>query len=203
MSRNKWFILVCCFLTTARLFQLHKLLYEDSVFDFIMELVEASLAVGLFLIACFHIYNRTDLGITKRLVPIYLWASSAALVATYDYSINRIKSAPNFLRITSGHFGYQEFSLKEDGHYIYQNASFLGSTYNYGSYTRHDSVIILSPNTSRNAPQQLKLIIRPYNVSSNPAFSEQSLVFAINKNGEPRRFDSGYQGHRIVELSNK
>jgi hypothetical protein len=182
---------------------LHKLFYEDSVSDFVIELVEASLAVCLFLIACFHVYDRTDLEITKRLAPIYLWVASAALAVTYDYSINRIKSAPNFLRIISGHFGYQEFSLKADGRYIYQNASFLSSTYNYGTYTRRDSIIMLLPNTSRNAPQQLKLIIRPYNISSRPSFNKQSLVFAINKNGEPRRFDSGYQGHRIVELANE
>ena len=203
MSRNRWFILVCCFLTTTRLFHLHELLYEDSVSDFLIELVEALLAVGLFFIACFRIYKRTDLEITKRLTPIYLWVSSAVLVATYNYSINRIKNAPDFLRIISGHFGYQEFSLKEDGRYIYENASFLSSTYNYGTYTRRDSVIILLPNTPRNAPQQLKLIIRPYNASSRPAFNKQSLVFAINKNGEPRRFDSGYQGHRIVELADE
>ena len=195
--------MVCCFLTTARLFHLHELLYEDSVGDFVIELVEAFLAVGLFFIACFHIYDRIDLGITKRLAPIYLWTSSVAIVATYDYLINHIKSAPNFLCITSGHFGYEEFFLKKDGRYIYQNASFLGSTYNYGTYTRSDSIITLVPNTSQNAPQQLQLIIRPYNASSAPAFNKQSLVFAINQNGKPRKFDSGYQGHRIVELANE
>ena len=194
--------MTCLLSAGSGLVHLHELIYDESIADFVIAFVEAVLAAGLFVVACFYIFKRTDLAIARRLVPLYLWTALAAVVACYGYSINRIKSVPNFLRTTTGHFGFEEFSLKKDGRYIYQNTSFLSSSYNYGTYSQRDSVIILLPGSLRNAPQELQLIIRPYHISSPIAFNKQSLVFGINKNGVPRKFDSGYQGHRIVELAN-
>lgn len=201
MRENKRFILTCCLLAAVTLTRLNESHYNTSVLDELPVFVGTVLAAFLFFAAFFHFFKRTDLSTTKRLLPLYFWTTSVAIVAAYARWLNQIEYAPNFMHTSSGSdFGIDGFTLKKDGRYIYWNGSGLGEFRNYGTYSQQDSSINLEPSSSRNAPGQNRLLIRPYSLSSGPAFTQKSQVFQINKVGKPVKFDSGYN---IVELSIK
>ena len=202
LRKHSKFIFLCAIITAVTLVRLYETQFEATIVDGFAVLFGAVFAAVLFINAFFTVIKKAGLDNTQRLLPLGIWISCFFLITAYTLWLSRLESSPNFLRFIDGNnLGFDEFSLKKDGRYVYQSASLLGSSYNYGTYSRRDSVITLSPNSARNAPPQLTLLIKPYDKQLSPAFTVRSLVYAINRNGKTRQFDSGYTGFRITELS--
>ena len=202
MRENIGFVLTTCVLALLALAHLHETYYDASLIDALVDIVGICIAVILFIVALSRILKYKGNLVVKQLLPLCLWTGCAAIVAIYFYWLKRIESAPNFLQAGSGNnLGFDELTLKKDGRYVYSETFLLGQSHNFGTYTRHDSIINLTPDCPRNAPKQCEFRIRPYYISSTPAFNNKSIVLAINPGGKPRSFDSGYQGYQIWELA--
>ena len=195
------FVLLCCLLTVAALYQLQAAHWDTSIGDGPLTLAGTLLAAGLFFKALFRALNGTDSATGSRFLPLLFWLGLVSIVATYDLWLNRVNYAPDFLHVSSGSdYGIDGFTLKKDGRYIYWNGSGLGESRSYGTYVQQDSIIILRPDSPRNAPRQSRLLIRPYSLISNPAFTRNSQLYLLSGDKLPTRFDLGYQ---IIELAAK
>ena len=199
MRENKWFILTCCLLAIISLLQLYESHYDSSIFDGLPVLIGSVIGAALFIIAFFRFFRLKHSLVSVRLTPFYFWLASMAVVAFYDRWLNRVEFAPNFMHLSSGSdSNIDGFTLKKDSRYIYWNGSGLGESRNYGTYVRKDSIITLFPDSPRNAPRQMQLLIRPFSLGSMSAFTQESHVYCVDKNRKIHIFDNGYN---IVELA--
>ncbi|MBD2768118.1 hypothetical protein IC235_09470 [Hymenobacter sp. BT664] len=201
MRENQGFILTCCLLGADALFQLEEGQYGDSIGGAIPVLLGTVLAAILGFIALFRVLRRHDLPLSERLIPLYFWLGPVALAAVFNTWLNRVDYAANFMCVsTSSDSIMAGYDFKDDGRYKYWEGSPFGIAYNYGRYVRRDSIITLLPASTRNAPQEIRLIIRPYSSVSHPAFNQKSVLYAMNKEGAIINSSNGYY---IKEMSAK
>ena len=191
MRENRGFISICTLLGLYAWFQVHESQWESSIVDFLPVLFCGGVGLVLFFIALFRVLKRADLHLNRRLVPLYFWAGPILVGVSYNAWLNRIKLAPNYMCANTGSDAIMAgFDFKKDGRYKYWEGSPLGIFYNYGTYVRQDSLIILSPESERNAPSATRFIIRPYSQPSS--FTDKSILYAVNHDGNVVNTMNGY-----------
>lgn len=186
MQANKGFLFCCLLLGLG----LCSVVYQDQWGGDVVSAMLWGLALGLtglalLVVALVRVARRADLPWPRRLMPLAGWAAPLLACYTLGLYLSRIDHEPNWLVISNQEsVGHADFEFKQDGRYKYATGSPLGLFYGYGRYVRHDSLLQLLPDPDHEIPADTLLVIRPYSLSSTPAFDSLARVIPL-QTGRP------------------
>ncbi|RZK26677.1 MAG: hypothetical protein EOO63_14395 [Hymenobacter sp.] len=163
MRENKGFFIACGFISLTWLYAAYDADHSNALFAMLLGLGGFVSWLGLFVLALYRVIKRNHLRWQKRLAPF--WLVLTPLVAYIGCSlVINLFSAPNWLLVECYDFtGSDSLLFKKDGEYQCWRGSPLGrSAIVRGRYERHDSLLVLQPNTNGETRVIASMAIRPY-----------------------------------------
>jgi hypothetical protein len=163
MRENQGFFVACCLLGLAWVYVSYDADHENSLLATLLGVGSISTWLGLLVLAAYRIIKRDYLPWQKRLAPFWLLFTPFAITASYGYT-NRLFSSPTWLLVERYDFtGSDNMLFKKNGEYQYWEHGPMGrSAIVRGRYTRHDSLLLMQPNTAASMPKIARIAIRPY-----------------------------------------
>jgi hypothetical protein len=188
MRNNSGFTTACCL---VGLIWFLAAFVNNSIIGVLAMLAGIIIWLGLIPLGIYRIVTRSSFQWKERIAPFYLLMIPFGAMAIIHFTKGLLYKS-DWLVIKAHDFtGSDEFRLKKNGSFEYWHDSPLGSSVIVdGDYTRHDSTIVLQPNSADKLGDLHGFIIRPF-VNDDEHLQKLSLkLIALDKQGQ--KVDSVY-----------
>jgi hypothetical protein len=188
MRNNSGFTTACCL---VGLMWFLAAFVNDSIIGILATIAGIIIWLGLIPLGIYRVVTRNGFQWKERVVPLYLLMIPFVAMAIISFTKSLFYKS-DWLIIKAYDFtGSDEFRLKKNGSFEYWRDSPLGTSVVVdGDYTRHDSTIVLKPNSASKLGDLRGFIIRPF-VSDDEQLQKTALkLIPLDKRGQ--KVDSVY-----------